>query len=211
MKDIKNKYEQVTLQRKSVITQINALKEEKTVKDYLELLDQNEELARLQTLLYEQMKKEEYSSCNHVWITTFARIDCEGRTECYHTCLKCGLDENVFRIEPTSRKVSLLGSEQKRMWNYMRLNSYKNGIYNEERCDIDLARNMYQKIKEKYPDFDDVTILDYLDDAIRNMRKSQKQEFDVLAVPSSKPFVMAHEKDSVQKQQQLVKKPRNNK
>ena len=70
MENLRAKYEQIVLERKKFIEQINALADDEKVKKYFELSNQNNELENLQKKLYKQMKIEEYSSCNHIWINT---------------------------------------------------------------------------------------------------------------------------------------------
>ena len=167
MKDLKKEYEQVSLEREDIIVQIEHLKESEIIKKYFNLLSQSEELSTKKEKLYEQIKKEEYSSCNHIWIPTYINnFVANGVT--YHTCVKCGLDENVSR-EP------MLGLEKKIMWNYIFLNPYRTGIYIQEVCDINLARDIYMKIIMEYPDLDDKNIADYLDIAIRDIQNHQSE------------------------------------
>lgn len=97
MENLKTKYDQIVLKREELIEQINVLAENESVKKYFELRSQNDELANQQKELYKQIKVEEYSSCNHIWVNTLHNYDSwEGRSYNYCGCIKCGLDKRVF-------------------------------------------------------------------------------------------------------------------
>ena len=48
---------------------------------------------------------------------------------------------------------------------------YFTGIELNIACDYDLAKALYQRIKEKNPDIDDATISQYLENALADMNK----------------------------------------
>ena len=99
MEDIKNKYEQVSLERKDILDKIKVLKEDERVKEYFSLCKKNDELANQQKDLYEKIKDKDYSSCNHLLVTVLHDYDrIEGRSYDYHGCVKCGLNEKVLYV-----------------------------------------------------------------------------------------------------------------
>ena len=108
-----------------------------------DLYNKNEQLVCQQKDLYKQMKIDEYSFCNHIWVNTLHDYDSfEGRSYNYHGCIKCGLDQRVFYL-----------SEQYR--------------------DLDLAKAIYSKIKEAHPDIDDETARKYFEIVLYNIRENK--------------------------------------
>ena len=68
MSDLKRKYEELKNQREKTIEELNQLREDDRVKRYIELQSKNETLYNEQIALYQELKKEEYSSCNHILV-----------------------------------------------------------------------------------------------------------------------------------------------
>lgn len=175
MGTFKNQYDKIVAERTEIIEQIKTLKEDETVKKYLELCGQNELLFQEQCTLYEEIKNEEYSSCNHIWVYSLIDYDSyEGRTYRYCGCIKCGLDQKV--LESDSRYLDLLPLEQQIMYNFMRNHSYNNGINTNVLCDMDLAKAIYSKIKNAHPNIDDNTARKYFEIALDNIRKIKVSE-----------------------------------
>lgn len=97
MNTFKEQYDKIVSDRVTIVAQINELKKSEVLKRYFDLCSQNDQLLSQQKELYKQMKVEEYSSCNHIWVNTLHDYDShEGRSYNYHGCIKCGLDQRVF-------------------------------------------------------------------------------------------------------------------
>ncbi len=177
MEALKEQYAKIVSERKGLIEQINILAEDETVKNYLELHSQNDKLANQQKDLYKQIKVEEYSSCNHIWVNTLHDYDSwEGRSYNYCGCIKCGLDKRVFHLVESYHSPDWLTFDQRIMYDLLRKHSYRAGIDTNLLCDLDLAKAIYSKIKEVYPDIDDETAIKYFKVALHNIRDTKVSE-----------------------------------
>ena len=172
MSTLKEQYDKILLERKELITQINELAEDEKVKLYFELCKKNDQLTNQQKDLYKQMKVEEYSSCDHIWVNTLHDYDSgEGRSYNYHGCIKCRLDQRVFHLREQYHGLDCFTLEQRVMYDYMYGGAYRSGIDTKVLCDLDLAKAIYSKIKESYPDIDDETARKYFEIALDKIRK----------------------------------------
>lgn len=178
MKNLKTKYDQIVSERKGLIEQINVLAEDETVKKYFQLRSQNDELANQQRDLYKQIKVEEYSSCNHIWVNTLHDYDSyEGRSYNYCGCIKCGLDRRVFYLMESYHSPDWLTLDQRIMYDFMKGgHAYGKGIDTHILCDLDLAKAIYSKIKEVHSDMDDETAIKYFRVALHNIRDTKVSE-----------------------------------
>lgn len=171
MSDLKEKYEELKAQRIRIIDELKALREDKKVKRYIELQEQNETLYNRQLDLSKEIKKEEYSSCEHVLV--YSEIDYdryEGRTYKSCGCIKCGLDGSV-----SNQDREYLSFSQKIMYDYLR-KPHLRGKETNITCDLELAHAIYSKIKEVHPDIDDDTALGYFEIALNNIRNTKVSE-----------------------------------
>ena len=175
MENLKTKYDQIVSKRKELIERINALAEDETVKKYFELRSQNDELSNQQKKMYKQIKVEEYSSCNHIWVNTLNDYDSwEGRSYNYCGCIKCGLDKRVFHLMERYDSSYWLTLEQRIMYDFIRDgHAYGKDIETHILCDLDLAKAIYSKIKEVHPDIDDETAIKYFKVALHNIRDTK--------------------------------------
>ena len=97
MNILKEQYEDVVKRREKLMEEISELSNDETVKKYFKLCQKNNVLISRENELYEQIKNEEYSHCNHIWVRLLKDYDSyEGRTDIYCGCMKCGLDEKVI-------------------------------------------------------------------------------------------------------------------
>ncbi len=171
MSDLKRKYEELKNQREKTIEELNQLREDDRVKRYIELQSKNETLYNEQIALYQELKKEEYSSCNHILV--YSEIDYdryEGRSYKSCGCIKCGLDGSV-----SSQSREYLPFSQKIMYDYLRKNHLR-GKETNIACDLDLAHAIYSKVKEVHPDIDDDTAIGYFEIALNNIRNTKVSE-----------------------------------
>lgn len=174
MKDLKEKYNQIVSERQGIIEQINALAENEFVKEYFELRKINDKLNSEQEDLYKQIKVSEYSSCSHIWVNTLHDFDrLEGRSYDYCGCVKCGLDEMVLHLMESYRDPNFLTLNDRIMYDFMKTYDYQSGIDTGIMCDLDLAKNIYEKIIKIHPDADDETIVKYLRVAIDSIKDAK--------------------------------------
>jgi hypothetical protein len=121
--------------------------------------------------LYQELKKEEYSSCNHILVYSVIDYDrYEGRSYKRCGCIKCGLDGSV-----SSQSREYLPFSQKIMYDYLRKNHLRSKETNIA-CDLDLAHAIYSKVKEVHPDIDDDTAIGYFEIALNNIRNTKVSE-----------------------------------
>ena len=114
--------------------------------------------------------KEKYSSCNHVLVGVKKDYDKhEGRTSIEYGCIKCGLDFSVYNdrnfLTPLQKEMLEYLSEKQ---NYV-TNIYKS-VYSWINCDLELGCAICAKIKEKYPNIDDKTLIKYFNTALNDIR-----------------------------------------
>lgn len=178
METLKERYDEIVSERNEIIGQINALAENEEVKEYFALCKQNDILANRQKDLYKQIKIQEYSSCSHIWVTTFHDYDrWEGRSHNYRGCIKCGLDQRVFNtIDGWYNSSYWLSLGDRIMYDFMNDYQYGGGIDTKVLCDLDLAKAIYSKIKEVHPDIDDETAIKYFEIALNNIRNIKVSE-----------------------------------
>lgn len=165
MSKLKQKYDELTEQRKKIIEEIKPLEESETVKRYLELKQQNKDLYNQQLNLYKDIKEEEYTSCEHILV--YSKIDYdrfEGRSYKSCGCIKCGLDNSVL-----DSNSEYLSGDRKIMYHYLR-KKYLTGIETKIVCDLDLAQTIYSKIKQAHPNIDDKTAIEYFETALNDIR-----------------------------------------
>ena len=116
------------------------------------------------------MKEQEYDSCSHVLV--FSKIEhdrWEGRTYKSSGCMKCGLDNSVLdchrRYLPFDKAI---------MYDYLKKKgpsfTYRTGIETNIACDLDLAQEIYRKIKIAHPNIDDKTAIQYFKNALDHIR-----------------------------------------
>ena len=174
MANLKEQYDKIKSDRKEIIGRINELEKNEAVKEYLDLCKQSVQLLGEQKQLYTQLKVEEYSSCNHIWVNTLHEYDSwEGRSYNYCGCVKCGLDRRVFHLMENHHDPDWLTVEQRIMYNFLKNNQSDFGIKANILCDLDLAKAIYTKIKEAHPNIDDETIVKYLKVALHNIRDTK--------------------------------------
>lgn len=167
MSNINKEYNDTVTKRNEVKRELFELEDNEIVKRYLELVDENEELEEQEKELYIELKKEEYISCKHLTVYSKMYHDCyEHRTYKNCACMKCGLDSTVLDYD----KVFLI-DEEKAMYDILKNNEDK--IFRNKTeviCDINLAKAIYQKIKEKHPGISDKLARKYFEIALDNIR-----------------------------------------
>lgn len=168
MENLKSKYDKVVEDRKKVIQELDELKENEFVKRYFELSKIDNKLSIEQHGLYTKIKIEEFSSCDHLWITCEFNVDkIDGHTERFDGCIKCGLNWKIFREDYNS-----LETVDERIMHYV-LNSDRaiaEGHTLNEFCNLELGKAIYSKIIENNPNIDEETACKYFEIALNNIR-----------------------------------------
>ena len=163
--------------------QFNELEEKrKQVQQRLDELEKDEKIIKLRELehlrkeLIEQKNNierdatlERYQECDHLLVVS--RI-VYGRTNKAHKnfgCLKCGLDDSLILED------NLIPRKYIDINSYIRNNmlKWKTAISDKNTnivCDIDLARAIYLRIIEYYPNIDDDTLKKYFIVALNDIR-----------------------------------------
>lgn len=164
--------------RTKIISELKELEQDEKIKRYLQLKEDNERLYEEQKELIKEIKLAEYDSCNHIWITTkIDRDTFEGRSESFCGCIKCGLNQEVFEKVHYPFYETFLSLEDQLMYNHMRSKrGYKTGDIIQDRCDFSLAKSIYSRIKEKYPDIDNKTAIRYFEYALNGIRNTKVSE-----------------------------------
>ena len=170
MLDIKNQYENIKNKRSTILEEIKLLEEQDIIKKYLELNNKKNELLLQQEKLYFELKYNEYSSCNHMWVTVRYEHDTfEGRSESHYGCIKCGLNQDNLRKGLFFGR-ELLSLDEQIMFDYMQTHGYRKGIFINELCNLELACAIYKRIKEVYPNIDDKIAKKYFEISLNDIR-----------------------------------------
>ena len=129
--------------------------------------------------LYKELKKCEYISCNHMWVTTRYVTNSFGSgSESYCGCIKCGLNQSVLR-----KRIEYLSLKERIMYEYMETlgyYGYMRGTIINELCDLDLGCAIYSKINETHPGIDDETAKKYFEISLNNIRNIKVNESRVV-------------------------------
>lgn len=172
MSTLKEQYDKISSEREKTTIQIDEMENSDVLKRYLDLCKLNKKLENQQKKIYQQMKFEEYLSCNHIWVVALKDYDsCEECSHIYHGCIKCGLDDKVLHLMDNGYSFCDLTLEQKTMYNFLENHLYLKGISINKSCDLNLAIAIYSKIKEAHPDIDDETARKYFEISLDNIRK----------------------------------------
>lgn len=166
MSTLRDEYDKIVSEMADITKQLKKLSKSEMVKKYLELKSQYDQLSCMQQDLYNKIKDNEYSSCNHIWISSLVN----GKYR-YFGCIKCGLDQRILGLDVPP---SALFFDQQKMYEFMKKHpSYRQGIYTKISCNLNLARAIYSKIKEAHPDIDDETAAKYFEVALTNIRNTE--------------------------------------
>lgn len=172
MKQEMQEYERIINLSNEIQTQIARLENTDLIKQYLELLHQNQKLLQKQKELYKKVKTEEYSSCDHLWIETITDYNFLKTPFHYCSCVKCGLDQGVVYLINHGKPLSF---EQTIMYNFLKKHNLDNPnqINSNIKCDFSLAIVLYKKIEENHPDIDNITMQKYIQTALDSIRQNE--------------------------------------
>lgn len=170
MNEFVKKYLDLDSQIKSIGEELEKLESNSKVQQYLELRSKKQRLTEKRSKVYIDMKNYEYSSCEHVLVSSKVKNDLRGRTYKICGCIKCGLNEEVISKKNLSFKESV-------MFEYLK----KNGLYIKGKrisldCDLSLGRAIYRKIYENNKDIDTDTLIKYFERSLAHIRKHKVSE-----------------------------------
>lgn len=168
----KREYEELVHRRKLIKEEKKELEGNEYVKRYLELIKKDKILLKSEHEYYSAIKNYEYKNCEHVLVFCKVSEDLRGRIFKNCGCIKCGLDESVL-----NKNKEDLTFKESIMERYLKMNqSYLSGKKIYVQCDLSLACSIYSKIKQKYPNINDVTATKYFERALAHIRKKQVSE-----------------------------------
>ena len=171
MLESREEYNNICKEIEDVSKEIKELKENKCVAKYIDLSIKNNNLIARQYDLYKKLRNDEFKNCRHALIVTELG---DNIFDCFHFgCIKCGLYEDVL-----NKNFSMLTSDERIMYDFFNEWNIKKikGRIIDEKCNIELARAIYMKIKEKYPKISDEKASKYLRAALFNMRYKDTSE-----------------------------------
>lgn len=166
--EILEKYAKVSDKLSKLNKEIKFLEGDSVVQEYRVLLTLREVVEKELASLYEEKREHEFEQCNHIWVHSNEKGKQESSEFC--RCIKCGLNRGLLQNE--LGYLNYLIKEEQEMYDFMLKHVvYFTGIELNIACDYDLAKALYQRIKEKNPDIDDATISQYLENALADMNK----------------------------------------
>ena len=152
MKELDNEYTKMKELRRKIKDEIKLLEEDKNVRRYLEL----------KKMLDYSLNNEQYDLCKHVLV--YSKVYDDKNKRC--GCIKCGLDESI--LDENRDELSL---NNKIMYDYLKNHHSRiDGINTGNKYDLRLARAIYFKLKEVYPNINDLKAIKYFEIALDNIR-----------------------------------------
>lgn len=165
------KLDNIEKQIEQIRKELNELEQSEVLKRYFELSKKNNKLLIEQKKIIAEIKNHEYECCDHILvITSIDRDEYEGRSQKYYGCVKCGLNEQIYRKCAYSR--NLLSFEEKIMYDFLK-NGYLNGKRLNFLCDLNSSNSLYNKIKQNNPDIDEATLCKYFEIELENIRNEE--------------------------------------
>ena len=164
-------YEQTIKELESIEKEYNELKNDEKVKRFNTIQEYREILISNKNNIYKKMKLEEYSNCNHLLITTSknqSKLDRNKEIK-YCSCLKCGLNEKVLNVDNWYLDYDQLTFDEQIMFDFFEKKSIDKDNITDIESDFELAKAVYDKIKEKYPNISDRRTIKYLGIALDNI------------------------------------------
>lgn len=147
---------------------VKKMEQYKVIKKYFELVKKRKELDKKETELYKKRLRIRYENCNHILVESHTDViyDYEGRSYHYYGCIKCGLDEAVRERDYGCNREEITMLELMKEYDIYRIDGIRTGIC----CDLYEARDLYEDLKEKYPDADD----EEMAEIFKNSKKAKK-------------------------------------
>ena len=144
--------------------------------EYDNLLSVNRRITSEQRHLYKKIKEIEYLICKHLWVNV-PNWDFDNEKEepaICQVCLKCGLNENV--ILESKNGTYFYNYEDEVMYQFMQSRHYKHGLVINEIAELDVAKEVYARIKANHLDIEDEQVKKYMEIALHNMNQKMRDE-----------------------------------
>lgn len=148
MANIQNQYNYTLKERKKIKEELNQLKNEKFVKRYLLLQEKDRLLKQKENVLSNELLYHRFCSCKHILVYTEYEHDYFYKnTNRTFACVKCGLNSAVLK----SHK-DFLTDENQVMYKYLVEHPFlETSIELKTSCNFNLAKKVFEKVREKYP------------------------------------------------------------
>ena len=147
------------------------------VAQYANLVSANKKITGEQRALYKKIKNIEYQNCQHLWVNVpnWDFSDEQGEPIICQVCLKCGLNENV--ILESKNGTYFYNYEDEVMYQFMQSwHYYKHGLVINEIAELNVAREVYARIKANHLDIEDEQVKKYMEIALHNMNLRMQDE-----------------------------------
>lgn len=178
LRELKELREQTAINLNNVRTQLKQLAEDEKVKIYIEQSVIAGELEIKLPKLELEIRKEEMTNCDHIWITSAIDRVWDGhRTDRYeyHACVKCGLNTKARERVYTDTYPTDLDYVMNSILSQL-LSQPGKGIRTNIICDDKLARGIYNGILHDYPEIIDEQAVKYMEYAIYCIRTNEVTE-----------------------------------
>lgn len=172
----KKDYATLATQKDDNIKKMQELLANPAVAEYDNLLSVNRRITSEQRHLYKKIKEIEYQNCQHLWVNV-PNWDFDNEKEepaICQVCLKCGLNENV--VLESKNGTYFYNYEDEVMYIFMQNHHYKHGLVIDELAELNVAREVYARIKANHPDIEDSRIKKYMEIALHNMNQKMRDE-----------------------------------
>ena len=175
MSENQKNYEELVKEKKRVIEKIQELESNDMVAKYLELIKSNEKLSKEERILYEAVKEEEYSSCEHIILRFNDHYD--GYEKTYNKgCIKCGLNDTVLAEQYSSN----MYWKDKIMYNYIIRNHFSFGLIKEDlhikNIPFFLAKGIYTEMSRIHPNIDNDLAIKYFSELFASQIEKEDEE-----------------------------------
>ena len=173
----KKDYATLATQKDDNIKKIQDLLANPAVAQYANLVSANKKITGEQRVLYKKIKNIEYQNCQHLWVNVpnWDFSDEQGEPVICQVCLKCGLNENV--ILESKNGTYFYNYEDEVMYQFMQSwHYYKHGLVINEIAELNVAREVYARIKANHLDIEDEQVKKYMEIALHNMNLRMQDE-----------------------------------
>ena len=173
----KKDYATLATQKDDNIKKMQDLLANPAVAQYANLLSANKKITGEQRVLYKKIKNIEYQNCQHLWVNVpnWDFSDEQGEPGICQVCLKCGLNENV--ILESKNGTYFYNYEDEVMYQFMQSwHYYKHGLVINEIAELNVAREVYARIKANHLDIEDEQVKKYMEIALHNMNLRMQDE-----------------------------------
>lgn len=173
----KKDYATLATQKDDNIKKMQDLLANPAVAQYANLVSANKKITGEQRVLYKKIKNIEYQNCQHLWVNVpnWDFSDEQGEPVICQVCLKCGLNENV--ILESKNGTYFYNYEDEVMYQFMQSwHYYKHGLVINEIAELNVAREVYARIKANHLDIEDEQVKKYMEIALHNMNLRMQDE-----------------------------------